>query len=340
MTSSRRPEIAPRARPRRRALLVCFLLAAAALPAAAAQEALPELVFEAPPELAGEVRRLQDMDRRRLVGAARLAGLGDPGPPVRVILVPESSPVARRVPAWVAGFARGADAPVVLFPARAGAYPYDSLEELLQHEVAHVLIDRAAGGHPVPRWLHEGIAMTAGERWGLNDTGRFAFEVARAGRYPLRDIDRLFSGSDADVKRAYAISGAFVHDLLRHHGSDVTARLLAGLRRGRPFEAAFRDAVGEPLASVEASFWRRQTLWNRWVPLLTSSTVLWIGVTLLFLVAWRRRAARTAELEERWEEMEESQRRPRRTWRAPAAAPDADTVTTTHPEDPSWREIN
>lgn len=296
---------------------------------------LPELVFEAPPELAGEVRRLEEMDRRRLRGAARLAGLTEPGPPVRVILVPESSPVARQVPGWVAGFARGAHAPVVLFPARASVYPYDSLEELLQHEVAHVLIDRAAGGHPVPRWLHEGIAMTAGERWGLEDAGRFAFEVARAGRYPLQRIDELFSGSNAAVKRAYAISGGFVNHLLRRYGDTVTAELLAGLSRGRPMEAVFLDVVGEPLAAVEASFWKRQTFWNRWLPLLTSSTVLWIGVTLLFLVAWRRRAARTAELEERWEEMEESDRRPRRAWRDAAS-----TTTTTHPEDPSWREIN
>jgi hypothetical protein len=189
---------------------------------------------------------------------------------------------------------------VVLFPARAGGYPYDSLEELLQHEVAHVLVERAARGRPVPRWLHEGIAMTAGGAWGLEDRTRFGLAVARQGEVPLAELPEQFAGGGAAAARAYAVSGGFVGFLLRRHGPAVTGAILARVGRDLPFDAAFREATGESLAAAEAAFWRRQTLWHRWVPFVTSSTALWIGVTLLALWAIRRRRERDARLAERW----------------------------------------
>jgi hypothetical protein len=291
--------------------LLLWLLPAATAAAAAVQEEprLPELSFEAGEGMGAAARRLEAMDRQRLTGAVRLSGLSDPGPPIRVLLVPEDAPLARQTPSWVAGFASGPWNPVVLFPARPARYPYDSLEDLLQHEVAHVLIDRAAAGRPVPRWLHEGIAMTAGDRWGLEDSGRFAFEVARRGRVPLTSLDRYFHGPTSDVARAYAIAGGFVNFLLRRHGPEVTGEILAGLAAGRSVDAAFQRATGESLGDAEEAFWRRETFWFRWVPLLTSSTVLWIGVTALALMAIVRRRQRDAELRRRWEEEEEEKER-------------------------------
>lgn len=262
---------------------------------------VPELSIEAPPEYAHHLERLEGLDRRRLEGAMQLAGLDRPGPPIRVVLAREGSPEAAAVPSWAAGYALGGGGPVVLFPGRAGSYPYDSLEELLQHEVAHVLVDRAARGRPVPRWLHEGIAMTAGGAWGLEDRTRFGLAVARQGEVPLASLDQRFAGGSSAAAGAYALAGGFVSHLLRRHGPGVTGAILAGLADGLPPAEAFHRATGETLAAAEASFWRRQTLWHRWVPFLTSSTALWIGVTLLALWAIRRRRERDALLAARWE---------------------------------------
>ena len=284
-------------------LLALLLLTAVVLtphaPARHPPAPLPDLQITGPPEAAPDVRRLQHMNLERLVGAVRLSGLADPGPPIRVLVVPEGSSLAEQAPSWVAGYATGAGGAIVVFPARAGAYPYDSLEELLQHEVAHVLIDRAAGGRPVPRWLHEGIAMTAGDRWGIEDDWRFAVDLTRTGEVRLAELDRLFA-RPGSVSRAYAVSGSFVNFLLRRHGPRVTAELLAEIAAGRSFDDAFGSVAGETLGAAEEAFWRRQTLWFRWVPLATSSTVLWIGVTALALVAIVRRRHRDAELRERW----------------------------------------
>ena len=75
---------------------------------------------------------------------------------------------------WTAGFAIGNDGLIVLFPARSPRYPHDTLEDVLRHEVAHVLIDRAARGQRVPRWFHEGLAIVVERPWRL--------EIVRASR--------------------------------------------------------------------------------------------------------------------------------------------------------------
>ena len=264
----------------------------------------PELVIEAPERLSAAADRLAALDRERLWTAVELAGLDDPGPPIRIVLAPEGSPEARAVHSWVAGYARGATGPIVIFPDRTPTYPDESLEELVHHEVAHVLIARAARGHPVPRWFNEGTAMAAGRAWGVEDGSRFVLATLRGRPVRLADADRLFAGGGAAAARAYAVSGAFIRDLRRRHGSEVTGEVLRRVGRGVVFEDAFRQATGEPLAAAEESFWRRRTFWQRWLPFLTSSFALWLAVTLLALWAFRRRRRRDAELAERWAEEE------------------------------------
>jgi len=284
------------------------VLAAAQAAAAAAptpeHPPAPELVIEAPARLSAAADRLAALDRERLWTAVELAGLDHPGPPIRIVLAGEDSPEARAAHRWVAGYARGAAGPIVIFPDRTPTYPDESLEELVHHEVAHVLIARAVRGHPVPRWFNEGVAMAAGRAWGIEDSSRFVLATLRGRPVRLADADRLFAGGGAAAARAYAVSGAFVRDLLRRHGPGVTGEVLRRVGRGVAFEDAFRQATGEPLAAAEERFWRRRTFWQRWLPFLTSSFALWLAVTLLALWAFRRRRRRDAELAERWAEEE------------------------------------
>lgn len=111
----------------------------------------PDIRIEAPEELSALVARLSSLDPVRLQSIATLVGLDDPGGPITVRLAREQDDLAKRTPPWIAGFARGEDSIVVLFPGRSPSYPYDTLEDVLQHEIAHVLIVRAAMGQRVPR---------------------------------------------------------------------------------------------------------------------------------------------------------------------------------------------
>lgn len=289
------------------ALFIGTMLSAAALPLQPTtweRTAVPELIIDAPPELQPVARALDRFDTSTLRDVMRLVGLEDPGDPIHVVLAGNDSDLARDMPDWVAGFAISRVDSVVLYPERSPSYPHDSLEGVLRHEIAHVLVDRAAGGRPVPRWFNEGIAMAAEDRPALTDRMEIALALV-FGDETVPPVERFNAGGQT-TRRAYVMAGAFVRDLLVRYGPTVVARILAQLAAGASFDTAFAQVTGLSVAEADREF-RSDSLWYQAVPLLTSSAVLWMGVTALALFAIRKRRQHSAQMRRRWEEEERSE---------------------------------
>ena len=262
------------------------------------------LIIEAPPDLAAARSRLESFDLKPLAGIVRTVGLEDAGPPITVLLAGESSEAARHVSPWTAGFAIANDGHIVLFPSRSPRYPHDTLEDVLRHEVAHVLISRAAGGRAVPRWFHEGLAVAVERPWGLEDRSRLAWELAAGPRLTLREIDALFAGGQSAQSRAYSLSAAMVRDLISEHGSAAPAAILRLVSTDAGFDEAVSSVTGRPIGAVEDAFWDRQRLWTVWMPMVTSDSVLWLAViALAALAVWRRRR-HAAQIRRQWADEE------------------------------------
>ena len=232
----------------------------------------------------------------------QMVGLTHPGDAIRVVLAPEESNLAQRAPSWASGYAISKSGVIVLLPRRVLSYPYDSLETVLVHEVAHVLIERAAQGHPVPRWFDEGLAMVAAQQWDLEDGARMFWAMVTGSPTSLDEVNVLFHQNDASAKRAYILAHAFVRHLLQKFGSDLPYRLFAFLRQGLSFQEAFARVSSMSLEKAEAAFWMDQTIWSRWVPVATSSAVLWLGIVGLAFYAFKKKRQRAEELKRQWQE--------------------------------------
>lgn len=281
-----------------------FVGTAALLGAAVAVSAPPRLLVEAPPDLAPYARDVERLDTRAFFPAMELTGLWEPGD-VRVVVTPEGSALARRAPAWAVAFADPPAGTVVLVPTRTPSWPDDGLPDVVRHEVAHVLTWRAAGGRAVPRWFDEGLAMAAGRERLVEDDLREALAVLTGPRLRFAEVDELFRGGRSDAARAYSLSSALFGDLLARHGSAFPRRVLGRMAAGEPFEDAFRNATGAEFRDESGDFWRSRRSPERWLPLLTSTAAVWLGIVLLAAWAVRvvkgRRAAKLAawEAEER-----------------------------------------
>lgn len=223
-----------------------------------------------------------------------LVGATQPGPPIRVLLAPESSPLAKSVPAWVAGYTDGVSDAVVLLPERTPSYPDGGLEEVLAHEVAHVLIYRASAGRRIPRWFNEGVAILASRSWRFRDETHLALGLLSADRVPLWKLDDLFEGDRWQVERAYALSGALVQELLDKYGTGLPAALFSKVAQGIPFDEALRRTTGATLDDVGDAFWARQSVLKRWLPVVTSTAAIWLGIALLAVVAAAKRRRQQA----------------------------------------------
>ena len=284
-----------------RAIRSLAIAIASALVGLASGEVASQISVEAPPELRETAQAVAALARDGFDAELDLVGLKNLGAPIRVVLAPESSPLAHDAPSWMSGYALGPLSTVVLFPRRVPSYPDGNLEALLRHEVTHILTYRATGGRPLPRWFAEGLAIVGAREWGIEDRARYTLAVLGRGPDSTRALDAAFTGNAGEVNRAYALAGALVRSIQRADGVDAPARILAQVARGDTFDEAFEHATGHTLVRQEREFFGREALWNTWVPFLTSSTALWMGVTLLALLAIRRRRVRDAEARARWE---------------------------------------
>ncbi|MGH9346059.1 MAG: hypothetical protein ACRD26_02225 [Vicinamibacterales bacterium] len=264
------------------------------------------IAIDAPPSLASAAERLRGIDRENLSAALQAAGLEIPAA-VEVTLVPEDDPMAQGTPRWVVGQAFGIRS-VAIFPQRVTRYPHDSLESVLRHEVVHLALFASAGGRPLPRWFHEGVATSVEAGWGVTDELRLL--VAALAQPTIDDVSELFrSDAQPGTHLAYRLATALITDIRDRHGADVPGRIAArvsaspgGSATGQAFLRAFAAETGETPDAAAALAWRSYRNWSRWVPALASASAVWSFILVLAVVAYLARRRRRAHQRSRWED--------------------------------------
>ena len=234
----------------------------------------------------------------------RLLGLEEADEEILLVLATEDTLVARSAPAWISGYAFGDRSVAVLFPARTPSYPDSTFEELVLHEVAHILVSHAIDGGEIPRWFNEGLALFIGRPWRLEDHTRVTWALVSGRQVSLSALEPYFNTTREAARHAYALAGAFVQDLVQREGAEAVAQILGNVADGAVFDQAFSEITGVSLADAERDFWSRHTFLYRWVPVIGSSATLWILISLLALLAFRRRRLRDNELHQAWEREE------------------------------------
>jgi hypothetical protein len=281
-----------------REIATVFAVVALLHPTAAGADAV--LSFD-PASPAALVSRIRAVDLARLGADLSDGGLELPTR-LDVALLSEADERVRAVPYWITGLALEPTT-VVIFHERVLRYPYDSLESVFRHEVTHLALSSRAGGRPLPRWLHEGVAMSVDRGW--DTRGRFRLLLEMTGSPATDDLTRLFaSASQPDAAQAYGLSAALVADIEQRHGRTAPARIAARVALGIPFATAFEQETGETPDQAAGHAWRTYRRWTIWVAAITSETAIWAVIVVLAVagsfVQIRRRSRRRA----RWDELE------------------------------------
>jgi hypothetical protein len=260
-----------------------------------------DVTVRAPASLTVMAERVRTIEWPPLEEALVRAGL-EPPPRVRVTLVAEDDPDARATPSWIVGQAFG-PLDVVVFPARVGAYPYSSLESVLWHEVVHLALSVQARGQPLPRWFHEGVAMSIERGWGF--TSQVRLGLAAAGEPGLADLGRLFnSNAEPEAARAYLLASTLIADLRQQHGAAAPGAIVGLVAQGIPFSRAFEMHTGETQEAAAARVWRLYQGWTSWIPVVTGASALWIAILGLAAVAFVASRGRRRRRRKQWDEEE------------------------------------
>ena len=276
-------------------------LLALVLVAVLSRTAFAQIVVEAPPSLAATAMRIEQTNEPRLRESLKDAGLPLPAP-IQILLLPEDDSNARQIPEWIVGFASG-EHDIVIMPGRVGSYPYDSLESVVRHEVAHLALTTQAGGRDLPRWFHEGVAVSVDSGWDTESRLRLLLAVASGPR--IQQLTRLFeSANQSETTLAYLLATVLVDDLRQRHGPGLPGAIAARMAMGTSFDEAFRLETSETPDAAAARAWAVYQRWTAWVPSLTSPSAAWTIILLLAIAAYVAQRRRRARRRRQWDEEE------------------------------------
>jgi hypothetical protein len=163
------------------------------------------------------------------------------------------------------------------------------------HELAHLALGARFGGRPIPRWLNEGLAMYEAGEWRPGQEWTLVQAVIANRVPPLNDLTARFERGEVEARLAYLLAGALVNDMIVTYGREAFGDFVGRLARGESLEGAMIGAFGVSPLLFEQRWRAHLDRRYAWIPLITSSTALWVvvmGVTIAAYAAKRRRSRR------------------------------------------------
>jgi len=272
------------------------------------------LSWEAPASIAPRVRPLSETVGDELARIEAWLGL-PPAPEGRLIWVEDRAAfdaVVGGLAGWEAGITDPANRRIVIDVATAAGQ--GQLREILRHELVHwamVALGEDAWRR-LPAWFHEGVA----ENWArIDPLARFTPSLAwLAFRDELPHLSRYrdgFGREPVTASTGYALGYLFVRRLVRLHGDDVVARLLARVRAGASLDEALVAETGKSTLTLEEELRRELGSWGSLFGAFYPEFFLLVMLALAVAIPFglRRRRRRRAELFHDWNREEHRARR-------------------------------
>jgi hypothetical protein len=164
-----------------------------------------------------------------------------------------------------------------------------TLDQLFDHELAHLaLAQTVAPGH-IPTWFHEGLAIFLSGQWSYERAATLGQAVFSDRLFSLQALQRSFPDAPDEVAIAYAQSIDFVAFLHKRYGPKKLQRLIHLCQKGWPFLIALEEAFDEGLHAIENAW--RLSLQRRftWLFMAFGSTTIWFLVALILVAAFLRK---------------------------------------------------
>ena len=209
-----------------------------------------------------------------------------------------------KVPEWADGTAWPRRGLIYLHSPRGRSGTGESLEQVLDHEIVHILLGRAFGDRPVPTWVQEGLAqLYAGENR-PDRIDRIASGVLGGSLLTLEELARGFPADPIRAQLAYAQSADLVTWIRGTYGEDALQVVIHQMAAGRPVAAALREGTGQSIQDLDKAWRARLSSSPLWLKPLVSDSMIFSVVGVIFLIGAGRIRRRNKERLRRWEREE------------------------------------
>lgn len=205
--------------------------------------------------------------------------------PVRIVYLAGKESATRDygLPEWGGGGAIGRD--LIVIPTAARPFLDLSFGQITRHELVHIVLNRAYPSCAIPRWFHEGVAMTLSGELSFEENVIVSRAIFTNSLLPLLSIDSVngFGRSRADL--AYCQSHLSVLFLIDQYSIGVLCEILVSARKTSGFWQGVNAVLSITPQEFEQAARAYVTTRYKLVFLISDYPAFWVAIVFLFLVA-------------------------------------------------------
>lgn len=190
-----------------------------------------------------------------------------------------------RLPEWGGGGALGKDT-IILPIDKQGAFYGEDISKIIQHELVHIALARAYGNLRIPRWFHEGLAMTLSGEISFEQQVQLSRAIVTRKLVSLDSMEYLNRLSRWRAEVAYSQCQFAVQFLIDLYGRDLLPELLEVSHRTRRFESACVAVFGLTTFELQKLLDKKMEERYRILFLIGDYSLVWLGIFVLSIVAF------------------------------------------------------
>ncbi|HEX6789867.1 MAG TPA: hypothetical protein VF247_01030 [Candidatus Krumholzibacteria bacterium] len=221
--------------------------------------------------------------------------------PIQIDITDDVGPYNRshggKLPEWGIAFAV-LQANRIVVDVKRATREFNSLDEVVPHELSHLLAHQRAPNVRLPIWFGEGLAQWQSREWSLVDQWELMRSVWIRSSPRLADMYLSYPAEETRAQQAYRVAYAGFVDLFREVGFDDLGPFLAEAEREQSFERGFRNYFGYSVAEYQAYFQDdfERKYGSGWMafqaePLLAFAALLFFAVIVRYWIKRRRKFA-------------------------------------------------
>lgn len=173
--------------------------------------------------------------------------------------------------------------------------------EVLEHELAHIFLNKKSGEARLPRWIDEGFAMMQSKEWRIGQDITVVRAIFTGSIIPLSQIEALNTFSDSRAQLAYTESYLALTYFLDEYGKESFFELLEYLSMGKSLDLAFLKTTGSSYLGFQDEFSSYLKKRYNLLAIFGDTILFWLGLAFLLVILYFMKKYHNRKTIKRWE---------------------------------------
>ncbi len=203
--------------------------------------------------------------------------------------------LSHELPRWGVAFAI-LDEQRILVDVQKATRAYNSLDEVVPHELSHLLARQRVPSASLPIWFSEGMAQWQAREFSMVDSWQLMQGVWTGSVPHIEDLAREYPSDEMRAQDAYRVSYVAFTDLFADVGFTKLPELLSAIEAKQSFAGGFADYWGFTVGDFAAYFqddlerrYKSKALALQSGPLFGFAALVFIAVIIRYSLRRRRK---------------------------------------------------